>query len=272
MVGKDREGKSFHTYLHTRNHAFILALHHMKDSVTIRNAIDAIEKKVETIEKKYRSAELNLKVRVWGKPTIFVEMAERVPRQAPWNVFSSLLFVFCAYTGVIWVLNWRYHKQPLSPLWGGWTLSQPLVCATGITGCVMALGDISLNIATAPINEIAIAAAADFNIYLAIAFLFYLYCGLLPQQAMKNAFDEKAKAVIDDHNVNSQCFVLLIASSLEQVAELGGLMILNLFICVAWGLFMTLPMLAANAEKRKEITDEKSYQFDRMRRAASFLW
>jgi predicted RND superfamily exporter protein len=139
-------------------------------------------------------------------------------------------------------------------LWGGWVLTQPFMIATGITGCYMAASGTPLNVATAPISEIAIAAAADFNVYPSIALLSLLYLGIHPIDALQDALDEKGTAVATDYTGNWLCFWLLALSIFSPVASLGRLMLLNLTVCAAWGLLATLPALAVNAVRIKEVT------------------
>lgn len=134
---------------------------------------------------------------------------------------------------------------------------QPFMLSTGVTGCFMAALGIPLNVATAPISEIAIAAAADFNVYPSLAFLGFLYMGYPILTALKNALMEKAEAVAKDFIGNWLCFLLLAWSVFSPVADLGRLMLLNLSVCAAWGLLATLPALAASAIGTEEVSYER---------------
>jgi len=245
------------SYLHTRNYVQILAFHPMDRSDTLRQALDSIKAAAKNFIA--NSPEYKDNIFAFGEIPIYLEIAEQVPQNMPQNVLGSTAFMIILYIVVIAALN-RIYDGNVSPWRARWALSQPFIMANGVTALIMMWKGIPLDRSTAPITEIAIAAAADFNVYPTILMLMLRYRGMKQLYALKEAMGEKGKASVKDYVGNLISFTPLDFSVFSPVHNLGIMIQTNLTVCAVWGLTTTLPIILGNVPKeelyeQEEITD-----------------
>lgn len=229
-------------YLHTYNYIQIFAFHTMERSDDLERTLVEIRRLAE----EFMARNPHLKIRIFGEVPFFAEMARLIPQQIPQIVITSLAMIFCFYFIAIKVFNGGSWTSCLK---SGWILTQTFVAAIGIVGLGMVFFRVPLDMATAAILPIAIAAASDFNVYPALCFFRRIRVGEESLEALEGAIKEKGTAVIVDWLGNSICLSLLVMSYFIPIRDIGVLSIVSLTVCVLWSLMATLPLLAKNVKK-----------------------
>jgi len=119
----------------------------------------------------------------------------------------------------------------------------PFVFTTCVMIIVMSIFQIPLDTSTGSINQMVVAAAADF-----LFFLMFAYLTLVGEKnghalSLLNSFRETGSAVTGDAVFNSIAFTLLLTSSFEPIRMLGLLLIVA--VASAWfsTMFLLLPAM-----------------------------
>ena len=132
-------------------------------------------------------------------------------------------------------------------------MSLPLFFATAVMGLVMWALEIALDMSTASINALAINAATDFSLYLAIAYQSALRT-LAPKAALSEALGQEGKVIVTDCLLNSLCFLPLVTSHFLPVRQLGWMMGVMLVACAVGTLVCMAALLPRCVVSRKAIT------------------
>jgi predicted RND superfamily exporter protein len=185
----------------------------------------------------------DLKVSTFGTVPLYPQVDRYVREGKVANLFVSQggLFILCCL-----VLAWRGWRRPgvrwVSPLRGGLAMSAPLFVATALIGLLMAALDIPLDIATASIGALAINAAQDFSLYLALAYQDAL-ATRPPEAALGYAVAREGKIILADCVLNTCCFLPLVLSRFSPIAQIGWLMAVMLAACAVGTFFVMAPLL-----------------------------
>jgi predicted RND superfamily exporter protein len=179
----------------------------------------------------------DLKVSAFGTVPIFPRVDYYVRTGKVANVFTSQLGVALISAGLIAWRNRRRRGARLSPLRAGVVMSVPLFCATTVIGLVMWGLGTPLDTATAAIGALAINAALDFSIYLAMVYQQTLRtCS--PTQALHKALGQEGKIIVADCLLNILCFAPLLASRFLPIQHIGWMMAMMLVTCAAASLIV----------------------------------
>jgi predicted RND superfamily exporter protein len=184
----------------------------------------------------------DLKVSAFNKVPLYPRVDHYVRQGKIVNVFSSQLGV-ALICGL--VIAWRNRGRTgawLSPVRGGLVMSAPLFFATTVIGIIMWVLDIPLDMATAPISALAINAATDFSLYLALAYQDAL-AGRSPEDALGEALRREGKIILTDCLLNTICFLPLITSRFLPIADIGWMMGLMLVACAVGTLVIMAALL-----------------------------
>lgn len=248
---EDAIDEHYASYNHTGRYVEIVAFHPMDRSDTTEMSEVWTRKLIGA----FMARNPKLDIKLHGE-LLYYPRAARIPAaQLPQVVWTNLLTTFLFYA---WITR-RFAKNgfAISCAKAGFVLTQPFLFASGMIGARMALFGTPLDMATAPILPVIMAAAADFNIYIAMLFFSLLAISDLSiSQAMDRALRKRGEAVIADWEGNSLCLSLLLLSAFMPVYYLGVLALEGLFWCMAWSLFVTPALLAGCV--RKEIRHEEN--------------
>jgi predicted RND superfamily exporter protein len=184
----------------------------------------------------------DLKVSAFNKVPLYPRVDQYVRQGKIANVFVSQLGVALLCGLVIFWRNRRLVQSRLSPLRGGLVMSLPLLFATAVMGLLMWGLEIPLDMSTAPINALAINAATDFSLYLAMTYQAALHA-FPPQEALKHAMEREGKIIVADCLLNTLCFLPLVTSRFLPVQQLGWMMGVMLTTCAAGALLFMAALL-----------------------------
>jgi predicted RND superfamily exporter protein len=196
----------------------------------------------------------DLQVTPFNKVPLYPQVDKYVREGKVSNIFTSQIGVACLCGLLLWRNNRRLRRARLSPVWGGVVMSLPLFFATAIMGLTMWLFHIPLDMATAPIGALAINAATDFSLYMALAYQ-KLIDKFSPLEALQRTLDAEGRVILTDCLLNTCCFLPLISSHFLPVRQLGWMMGLMLTACAMGSLlFMAalLPRCVMQREGRYE--------------------
>ena len=129
-------------------------------------------------------------------------------------------------------------------------MSLPLFFATTVIGFVMWWKGIPLDMATASIGALAINAATDFSLYLAMTYQ-RLLNAMSPTVALQEAVGQEGKIIITDCLLNILCFLPLLASQFLPVRQLGWMMGVMLVACAIATLIFMAALLPKCVVMRK---------------------
>jgi predicted RND superfamily exporter protein len=193
----------------------------------------------------------DLKVNTFNKVPLYPQVDQYVRAGKVSNVFVSQIgiAILCAL-----IIGWRNRRLPharLSPVLGGLAMSLPLLFATTVMGLTMWCFRIPLDMATAPIGALAINAATDFSLYLALVYQNSL-SDHAPLPALRQSLQVEGKVILADCVLNTCCFLPLISSHFLPVRQLGWMMGLMLVAC-AIGSLVLMAALLPSCVKRKEL-------------------
>jgi predicted RND superfamily exporter protein len=192
----------------------------------------------------------DLKVSAFNKVPLYPQVDQYVRDGKVSNVFASQVGIALLCAVILWWRNRRLQETRLSPVLGGIVMSLPLFFATAIMGLTMWLFRIPLDMATAPIGALAINAATDFSLYLAL-----IYQHALdrhgPREALRQSLTLEGKVIVADCVLNTCCFLPLIGSHFLPVRQLGWMMGLMLASCALGSLFV-MAVLLPSCVTRKE--------------------
>lgn len=192
----------------------------------------------------------DLKVNTFNKNSLFPQVDKYVRQGKVANVFSSQLGIAFICGMLIWWRNRRLGTVRLSPLWGGLVMSLPLFFATAVMGLVMWALEIALDMSTASINALAINAATDFSLYLAMTYQEALQTAS-PKEALQKALGQEGKIIVADCLLNSLCFLPLVTSHFLPVRQLGWMMGVMLVTCAVGTLVFMAALLPRCVVRKK---------------------
>lgn len=195
----------------------------------------------------------DLKVNAFNKVPLYPQVDKYVREGKVHNVFTSQVGVALICGLLIGWRNRQLTRARLSPVWGGLVMSLPLFCATPLMGLVMWVFQIPLDVATASIGALAINAATDFSLYLAMAYQTALQTASR-DEALQRAVGQEGKVIVADCLLNSCCFLPLISSSFLPVRQLGWMMAVMLVTCGAATLVCMATLLPRCVRRKKEIS------------------
>ena len=182
----------------------------------------------------------DLKVSAFNKVPLYPQVDKYVREGKVHNVFVSQLGTALICGLLLCWRNRRLTQVCLSPVWGGVVMSLPLFFATAVMGLVMWVLRIPLDMSTASIGALAINAATDFSLYLAMTYQETLHT-LPPQAALTAAVEREGKVIVADCLLNTCCFLPLVTSRFLPVQQLGWMMGVMIVACAA----ATLVLMAA---------------------------
>ena len=192
----------------------------------------------------------DLKVSPFNKVPLYPQVDKYVREGKVYNVFASQIGIAFLCGVILWRRNRRLRDIRLAPLWGGLVMSVPLLFATGVMGLIMWCFRIPLDMATAPIGALAINAATDFSLYLALTYQRTLgACG--PKEALQKTLRIEGKVILADCLLNTCCFLPLLSSHFLPVRQLGWMMGVTLVAC-AVGALLFMSALLPFCVTRKE--------------------
>ena len=234
-----------------RNGVFVWIDHPMKDAMGIHEATRAVEEIADRFQKTYPW----LRVSLFGNNLHYAPLALITAGQAPWVLATSLFAILLYY---VWMTYQECKDVPA--LGGGFVIAQPFLFVSSVMIVMMAACDVPLNIATAVIIPIVIAAASDANIYPAQEFFSLMQqkheSGNSARDIAAEALRLRGKAVDIDCAGNIMVLGLLLLSTFTPVWHLGMLSCVALLVSRWWSINFTLPQLMRLSEQkqRKEVT------------------
>lgn len=194
----------------------------------------------------------DLKVNSFNKVSLYPEVDKYVREGKVYNVLTSQIGVAALCGVILWRRNRRLRGVRLVPLRGGVVMSLPLFFATVVLGLLMWLFRIPLDMATAPIGALAINAATDFSLYLALTYQRTL-ADCAPTEALHNTLRIEGKVILADCLLNMCCFLPLVSSHFLPVRQLGWMMGVMLIACGVGALLLMsalLPWCVTRKEQR----------------------
>jgi predicted RND superfamily exporter protein len=192
----------------------------------------------------------DLKITAFNKVPLYPQVDKYVREGKVYNVFASQIGIALLCGVILWRQNRRLRDVRLAPLWGGLVMSLPLFFATVVLGLLMWFFHIPLDMATAPIGALAINAATDFSLYLALTYQRTLGEGA-PMEALHKTLRIEGKVILADCLLNTCCFLPLISSHFLPVRQLGWMMGVMLIAC-ALGTLLFMAALLPLCVTRKE--------------------
>lgn len=194
----------------------------------------------------------DLKVSAFNKVPLYPQVDKYVREGKVSNIFLSQIGIAVVCAMILWRRNRRLCEVRLAPVLGGIVMSLPLFFATAVMGLTMWFFRIPLDMATAPIGALAINAATDFSLYLALIYQQTLEKSA-PREALLHALTTEGKVILADCVLNTCCFLPLVSSHFLPVRQLGWMMGLMLISCAVGSLlFMAalLPLCVTRKEPR----------------------
>jgi predicted RND superfamily exporter protein len=192
----------------------------------------------------------DLKINTFNKVPLYPQVDKYVREGKVHNAFTSQIGIALLCGVILWRRNRRLRDVRLAPLWGGLVMSLPLFFATVVMGLLMWLFRIPLDMATAPIGALAINAATDFSLYLALTYQRILG-EYAPMEALHKTLKIEGKVILADCLLNTCCFLPLISSHFLPVRQLGWMMGVMLVAC-ALGTLLFMSALLPLCVTRKE--------------------
>jgi len=194
----------------------------------------------------------DLKVNAFNKVPLYPQVDQYVREGKVHNVFASQIGIAFLCGVILWRQNRQLRETRLASFWGGIVMSLPLLFATVVMGLIMWFFRIPLDMSTAPIGALAINAATDFSLYLALTYQRTLdACD--PLDALHRTLSIEGKVILADCLLNTCCFLPLLSSHFLPVRQLGWMMGVTLVACaVGTLLFMSslLPLCVTRKEPR----------------------
>jgi predicted RND superfamily exporter protein len=191
----------------------------------------------------------DLKVSAFNKVPLYPQVDRYVREGKVSNVFASQVGIAILCAAILWWRNQRLRRARLSPVLGGITMSLPLFFATGVMGLTMWFFRIPLDMATAPIGALAINAATDFSLYLALTYQ-QLLDGHSPLDALRQTLEMEGKVILADCLLNTCCFHFL------PVRQLGWMMGLMLVSCAVGSLLFMAALLPSCVTQKEPHCDK----------------
>ncbi len=182
----------------------------------------------------------DLRVSTFGKTPLFPQVDDYISTCKISNVFTSQVGIALICGGLIAWRNRRLTGVVLSPWRGGIVMSLPLLFATAVMGLIMWAFEISIDMSTAPITALAINAATDFSLYLAMTYQSSLP-SMSAREALPVALGRQGRVIVADCLLNILCFLPLVTSRFLPVRQIGWMMAIMLAACA----FGTLIIMAA---------------------------
>jgi hypothetical protein len=247
---EDAVDARYASYNHTNEYVEIIAFHPMDRSDRVETTEAWIRERADA----FMARNPELEIALHGELLYYPRTARIPSAQLPQVVWTNLLTTFLFYA----IVMRRFAKNgfAISSIKTGWVLTQPFLFTSGMIGLRMAFFGTPLDMATAPILPVVVAAAADFNVYIAMLFFLLLAKSELSvEHMMDNVLQEQGRAVVADWQGNSLCLSLLVTSAFIPIYYLGMLALEGLFWCVAWSLFATPALLMGCV--RKEVRHEE---------------
>jgi predicted RND superfamily exporter protein len=201
----------------------------------------------------------DLKVSAFNKVPLYPQVDKYVREGKVSNVFVSQVGVALLCGLLLWWRNRRLSQVRLLPLWGGLVMSLPLFFATAVMGLVMWALHIPLDMSTASIGALAINAATDFSLYLAIAYQSTLQ-SCSRTEALRTAIGQEGRVIVADCLLNTCCFLPLVTSHFLPVRQLGWMMGVMLVAC-AGGTLILMAALLPHCVSRKEHSYANGFVF-----------
>ncbi|MBI3301821.1 MAG: MMPL family transporter [Deltaproteobacteria bacterium] len=192
----------------------------------------------------------DLKVSAFNKVPLYPQVDKYVREGKVSNVFVSQFGIACICALLLWWRNRQFTQVRLSPLWGGVVMSLPLFFATAVMGLVMWGLRIPLDMSTASIGALAINAATDFSLYLAMTYQETLRT-FSPRDALREAVGREGRVILADCLLNTCCFLPLITSHFLPVRQLGWMMGVMLVACAAGTLTLMAALLPLCATRKE---------------------
>jgi predicted RND superfamily exporter protein len=192
----------------------------------------------------------DLRVNAFNKVPLYPQVDKYVREGKVSNVFASQIGIALLCGAILWRQNRRLRDSRLAPLWGGLVMSLPLLFATVVMGLVMWFFRIPLDMATAPIGALAINAATDFSLYLALTYQRTLGWHD-PLAALQKTLRIEGQIILVDCLLNTCCFLPLLSSHFLPVRQLGWMMGVTLVAC-AVGALVFMSALLPFCVTRKE--------------------
>lgn len=203
-----------------------------------------------------RRAFPDLKVNAFNKVPLYPQVDKYVREGKVSNVFASQIGIALLCGVILWRQNRRLREARLSPVWGGIVMSLPLFFATAVMGLTMWLLQIPLDMATAPIGALAINAATDFSLYLALTYQKMLdECAATA--ALQKTLAVEGKVILADCVLNTCCFLPLMSSHFLPVRQLGWMMGLMLAACAVGALLLMAALLPCCVTRKELRYDEE---------------
>lgn len=191
----------------------------------------------------------DLKVSTFGKTPLFPQVDGYIRTGKVSNVFTSQIGIALICGGLIAWRNRRLTGVALSPWRGGIVMSLPLLFATAVMGLIMWGCEISIDMSTAPITALAINAATDFSLYLALTYQLSL-TSLSARDALPVALGRQGRVIVADCLLNILCFLPLVTSRFLPVRQIGWMMAVMLAACAFGTLIVMAALLPRCAQER----------------------
>jgi predicted RND superfamily exporter protein len=183
-----------------------------------------------------------LRVSAFNKVPLYPRVDHYVRWGKVWNVLWSQVGLTVIYWGLLWQQNRGRLGVLLSPVRGGLAMALPLFVATAAIGLIMWRLHIPLDMATASIGALAINAAGDFSLYLAMTYQDALqHCA--PVEALQVALRSEGAIIVADCLLNTLCFFPLLFSHFLPVHHIGWIMGVMLVACAIGTLLVMAAIL-----------------------------
>ena len=179
----------------------------------------------------------------FGSNAIWADMDSTTVKNSIANMFQDVLVLFflvCIYVSIGAKGNMRRYFSPWKV---GIAVSIPFVFTTMVMIFLMSIFNIPLDTSTGSINQMVVAAAADFLFFLLAAYCIPVCNGISHTLSSLHAFMESGKAVTGDAFFNSVAFLLLLTSSFEPIRMLGLLLIVAVLSTWYATMFLVLPTM-----------------------------
>ena len=181
----------------------------------------------------------------FGSDATWADVDRAVVKGGIQNVLQDIILLFVLVLLYMKYVVIRRVREKLSPWRVATAVAIPFVFTTTVMVIVMSLFGIPLDTSTASINQMVVAAAADF-----LFFLLFAYFALVAQdhpegniRSIAVAFQESGRAVTADALFNSIAFMPLLLSSFSPIRMLGLLLIIAVVSTWLAAMFLVLPAM-----------------------------
>lgn len=205
----------------------------------------------------------DLKVSPFGKTPLFPQVDAYVRTGKISNVFTSQIGVAMICGVLIAWRNRRVRGMWLSPWRGGLVMSLPLFFATAVMGLIMWRLDIAVDMSTAVITALAINAATDFSLYLAMTYQSLLSVRS-PFEALAEALSQQGRVIVADCVLNTLCFLPLVTSRFLPVRQIGWMMAVMLMACAVGTLVFMAALLPRCVAATRTVSERESDQLEHL--------